>query len=99
MTCLVTQKIQVVSTEVQPRKMVNEATTSTLGSSRVVGWLLSSGSWEGVGHCMEERGTDLLLLLGLSAALSASSLQALALLQEGLGDEDLLLGGNGAVGG
>lgn len=48
---------------------------------------------------MEEWRTDLLRLLGLSTALSASSLLALALLQEGLGDEDLVLGGNGAVGG
>ena len=45
-----------------------------------------------------ERGkTDLLGLLGLGTALSASSLLALALLQEGLGDEDLVLGGDGAV--
>jgi hypothetical protein len=38
----------------------------------------------------------LLLRLGLSTALSAGSLLALALLQEGLGDEDLVLGGDGA---
>lgn len=48
---------------------------------------------------MGKRETDLLLLLGLSTALSASSLLALALLQEGLGNEDLVLGRNGAGGG
>ena len=41
--------------------------------------------------------TDGLLLLDLSGALSASLLLALALLQEGLGDEDLVLGGNGTA--
>jgi hypothetical protein len=48
---------------------------------------------------VEGKETDLLLLLGLSAALSASSLLGLALLQEGLRDHDLVLGGDGAVGG
>ena len=46
---------------------------------------------------IENGETDLLLLLGLSTALGAGSLLALALLEEGLGDEDLVLGGNGAV--
>lgn len=46
-----------------------------------------------------ERKTDLLLLLGLSTTLSAGSLLALALLQERLRDEDMVLGGDGAVGG
>lgn len=46
-----------------------------------------------------ERGTDLLLLVGLSTTLSAGSLLALALLQESLGDENMVLGRNGAVGG
>jgi hypothetical protein len=41
--------------------------------------------------------TNLLALLELLTASSASLLLALALLQEGLGDEDLLLGGDGAV--
>lgn len=41
--------------------------------------------------------TDLLLLLELLTADSASLLLALALLEEGLGDEDLVLGGNGTV--
>lgn len=41
--------------------------------------------------------TNLLLLLGLLAGSGASLLLALALLQEGLGDEDLVLGGDGAV--
>ena len=38
-----------------------------------------------------------LLLLGLLTGNSASLLLALALLQEGLGDENLLLGGDSAV--
>lgn len=38
-----------------------------------------------------------LLLLGLLTGDSASLLLALALLQEGLGDENLLLGGDSAV--
>lgn len=41
--------------------------------------------------------TDLLLLLELLTADSARLLLALALLEEGLGDEDLVLGGNGTV--
>jgi len=49
-----------------------------------------------------EDNTTLLLvglldLLGLSTALSAGSLLGLALLQKGLGNEDLVLGGDGAV--
>lgn len=47
--------------------------------------------WEKTGK------TDLLGLLGLGTALSAGSLLGLALLQKGLGNEDLVLGGNGAV--
>lgn len=39
--------------------------------------------------------TNLLLLVGLSTALSAGSLLGLALLKEGLGDEDLVRDGNG----
>lgn len=42
-------------------------------------------------------GTNLLLLLNLSRLLSASLLLALALLEEGLRDQDLVLGGNGTV--
>jgi len=41
--------------------------------------------------------TNLLLLLKLLTTDSASLLLALALLEEGLGDEDLVLGGNGTV--
>jgi len=41
--------------------------------------------------------TNLLLLLLLGLLLSASLLLALALLQEGLGDEDLVLGGDGTA--
>ena len=41
--------------------------------------------------------TNRLLLLGLLTLNSASLLLALALLEEGLGDEDLVLSGNGAV--
>lgn len=41
--------------------------------------------------------TDLLLLGDLGLLLSASLLLALALLQEGLRDEDLLLGGDGTA--
>ena len=44
------------------------------------------------------KDTDLLPLLEFSPASSASLLLALALLQEGLGNEDLVLGGDGAVG-
>jgi hypothetical protein len=40
--------------------------------------------------------TNLLLLLGLLAGNSASLLLALALLQEGLRDKDLVLDGDGA---
>jgi len=40
---------------------------------------------------------DLLAVLGLGLLLSASLLLALALLEEGLGDEDLVLGGDGTV--
>lgn len=43
------------------------------------------------------KSTHSLLLLGLLTLDSASLLLALALLEEGLGDEDLVLGGNGAV--
>jgi hypothetical protein len=42
-------------------------------------------------------GTDLLSLLKLLTAGSASLLLALALLEEGLGDENLVLGGDSAV--
>lgn len=41
--------------------------------------------------------TNLLLVLDLGLLLGASLLLALALLEEGLGDEDLVLGGDGAV--
>ena len=41
--------------------------------------------------------TNLLALLKLGSLLSASLLLALALLEECLGDEDLVLGGDGAV--
>lgn len=51
----------------------------------------------GKGRGEEGKNTDLLGLLGLGTTLSASGLLALALLQEGLGDEDLVLGGDGAV--
>jgi hypothetical protein len=45
----------------------------------------------------EKWNTNSLLLLGLLTGSSASLLLALTLLQEGLWDEDLVLGGNGAV--
>jgi len=45
----------------------------------------------------EEGWTNLLAVLGLGLLLSASLLLALALLEEGLGDEDLVLGGDGTV--
>lgn len=41
--------------------------------------------------------TNLLALLKLGSLLSASLLLALALLEEGLGDEDLVLGGDGTI--
>lgn len=41
--------------------------------------------------------TNLLPVLGLGLLLSASLLLALALLEEGLGDEDLVLGRDGTV--
>jgi len=41
--------------------------------------------------------TNLLLVVGLGLLLSASLLLALALLEEGLGDEDLVLGRDGTV--
>lgn len=41
--------------------------------------------------------TNLLALLKLGGLLSASLLLALALLEEGLGDEDLVLGRDGTV--
>ena len=41
--------------------------------------------------------TDLLLLLDLGSLLSASFLLALALLQEGLRDQDLVFGGDGTA--
>lgn len=41
--------------------------------------------------------TDLLLLVGLGSALGASLLLRLALLQERLGDQDLVVGGDGAI--
>lgn len=51
-------------------------------------------------HCAGGAGTGftygLLLLLG-GGALSAGLLLALALLEEGLRDEDLVVGGNGTV--
>jgi hypothetical protein len=43
----------------------------------------------------EKEGTNLLLLLNLSLLLSASLLLGLALLEEGLRDQDLLLGRDG----
>lgn len=42
--------------------------------------------------------TDLLLVLDGGGALSAGLLLRLALLQEGLGDQDVVLGGDGTVG-
>lgn len=49
-----------------------------------------------MGRGVQEMGvTDLLLLVGLSTALSAGSLLGLALLEKGLGDEDLVRDGNG----
>lgn len=42
-------------------------------------------------------GTNLLPVLDLGLLLSASLLLALALLEEGLGDEDLVLGRDGTV--
>jgi hypothetical protein len=47
--------------------------------------------------CVYRNATDLLLLLNLSRALGAGLLLGLALLQEGLGDEDLVGGGHGSV--
>lgn len=44
------------------------------------------------GYC-----TNLLLVVGLGLLLSASLLLGLALLEEGLGDEDLVPGGDGTV--
>lgn len=41
--------------------------------------------------------TNLLLLLNVSRPLSAGLLLRLALLEKGLGDEDLLVGGDGTV--
>ena len=41
--------------------------------------------------------TDLLLLLDLGGLLGASLLLALALLQEGLRDQDLVFGGDGTA--
>lgn len=49
------------------------------------------------GSGTKPRGTNLLLVLDLGLLLSASLLLALALLKEGLRDEDLVLGGDGAV--
>ncbi len=43
------------------------------------------------------EGTNLLPVLGLGLLLGASLLLALALLEEGLGDEDLVLGRDGTV--
>lgn len=43
------------------------------------------------------EGTNLLPVLGLGLLLSASLLLTLALLEEGLGDEDLVLGRDGTV--
>lgn len=77
--------------------MVNNPTTSTRRSSRVVGnFHQIVGSGVGV---MGGGDTDLLLLLSGSTGLSAGSLLGLALLQEGLGDHDLVGGGDRAVGG
>lgn len=42
--------------------------------------------------------TNLLALVSLSRLLSASLLLALALLQKGLRDQDIILGGDGTVG-
>lgn len=41
--------------------------------------------------------TDLLLLVGLGGALGASLLLRLALLEQSLGDQDLVVGGDGAI--
>ena len=41
--------------------------------------------------------TDLLLLLDVGRPLSASLLLGLALLQEGLGDQDVVVGGDGTI--
>lgn len=78
----------------QPRKMVNESDSIDLVS--LVAW------WCFIHHTMKERNkrkifTNLLLLLELLTADSAGLLLALALLEEGLGDKDLVLGGNGTV--
>lgn len=49
--------------------------------------------------CMSSEGiaTDLLLLVGIGLLLSTSLLLRLALLQEGLGDQNLVVGGNGTA--
>lgn len=69
-----------------------EANLLTLGIAVLLDVLLST---------LEDDGTlllvDLLALLDLGGALSASLLLALALLEEGLGDEDLVLGRNGTI--
>lgn len=41
--------------------------------------------------------TDLLLLVGLGGALSARLLLRFALLEQSLGDQDLVVGGDGAI--
>jgi len=76
--------------------MVNSATASTVSSRK-----------SGVMHHIVlpchpvycENSTNLLLLLKLSGALLSSLLLALALLQEGLRDEDLVGGWDASVAG
>jgi len=76
--------------------MVNKSDNIDRWSSRVLVDIITQ-SHSSLLDNSKSRTHLLLLLVGLSTALSASLLLALALLQEGLGDEDLVLGGDGAV--
>lgn len=74
--------------------MVNFATALTVSSRK--GFLYITTLLAAPPNIIQ-KSTNLLALLDLSSLLSASLLLALALLEEGLRDEDLLLGRDGTV--
>jgi hypothetical protein len=79
--------------------MVNKTTTSTKRSSRKCGSIITILLLPSL--CAERKrtkgNTNNLSLLEQRSAGSSGLFLALALLQEGLGDQDLILSGNGAV--
>lgn len=85
-------------TNVRPERWLTDDSIDRGSGLVIVNGVMHHVVGREVSQCGKKIGkTDLLGLLGLGTALSAGSLLGLALLQKGLGNEDLVLGGNGAV--